>query len=740
MSPETWADREPILWASDRSQPERPALVTGLEGWGVLGGDGEFSWLRETRGAPFDWGGVYVHGIRLTGPWVLRWGIGSGETPVAPTLTGIQVRRSRVSLTRHAREFSVKEEVLIPPNLPGVARIVEVTSKLDATLALHVASQVRPILAPVLVEGLQPYELNVEPLHGRLRVRAVGSSLVLDADHPVDRVRLDGVEWAGDGRHGRLGRIDHEFRVELPPRGTVCLRFLLWGGIDSCIHAEEHLAVPGGWGASADWVEQSATEWATWTAATPALRCPDEPEVEAGYRLARGALRSLYTRTEPGIQGLRAGYPWYGDIWGRDLAWALPAVLWMNDAEWAEASIRTAFDFQAPDDFALLAATAGEIPMQLSPGPVFLYGTSDTSIYYFDRVRRWIAHTGQAETILHEHREALARLRRWLDRKMDPVSRLIANGGEADRLRRLASIGNLGYGIDSPDMTIWDSADRRDHAIDLQAIALEAEEAYAEIALARGDSTGSWAAVRRAEELRTLIRTRYAWAGEHYLYDSLRRDGSPLARVRPNALLAVTAGALDPAVAREVVERALEADLTAPWGVRTLSDQDPTYDPVAYHEGQVWPIATAWAAQAAFRVGQPERGVALLRVLARSYLREGGLANECYRGDRDEPWNSCCLLGFSIAPFLTTLFEGLWGLRPDLIHGRILVEPAFPSGWREAELTNVVLGEGTLALLWREGTLSAEWRGDRPLTIVHGGRETRMEPGGGRVNLPSERT
>jgi Amylo-alpha-1,6-glucosidase len=740
MSPDPVAEHEPILWESDHPRPERPALVTGLEGWGVLGGNGEFSWLRETRGARFDWGGVYVHGIRLTGPWVLQWGLGPEATPVRPAMTGIQVRRSRVTITRRARELAIREEVLFPPNLPGVARIVAVTSNLDAPATLHVESQVRPLLAPVLVEGLQPYEFTVEPLHGRLRVRAVGSSLVLDTDHPVERVRLDGVDWAGVVRRGGLARIDHGFTVELPAHGTIGLRFLLWGGVDGCVHPEEHRAAPGGWGASGDWVEQAATDWATWTAATPVLRCPDDPELEAGYGLARGALRSLYTRTEPEMQGLRAGYPWYGDIWGRDLAWALPAVLWMNDAEWAEASIRTAFEYQAPEDLPLLAATAGEIPMQLSPGPVFLYGTSDTSIYFFDRVRRWIAHTGQAEAILHEHREPLARLRRWLDRKMDPASRLITNGGEADRLRRLASVGSHSYGIDSPDMTIWDSADRRDHAVDVQVAALEAEEAYAELALGLGDSTGSWASVRRAEELRMLIRTRYAWAGERYLYDSLRRDGSALARVRPNALLAVSAGALGPAAAREVLNRALEPDLNAPWGLRTLSNRDPTYDPIAYHEGQVWPIATAWAAQAAFRVGLPERGVELLRVLARSYLREGGLANECYRGDRDEPWNSCCLLGFSVAPFLTTLFEGLWGLRPDLVHGKIAIEPTFPSAWREAELSNVVLGQGTLALFWRDGTLSAEWRGDRPLTVVHGGRETPLLPGTARVSLPRERT
>jgi hypothetical protein len=718
MIPAPAAADDPLLWETDRPRPERPALVTGFQGWGVLGGDGEFRWVRETRGAPHDWGGVYVHGIRLTGPWTLAFSDRASGAALAPEFLHLGVRRSRVTVLRRAPEFDLAEEVLLPPHLPGVARELSIASRVDRPLALGIGSRIRPYLAPVLVEGLKPYEYDLGPLHGRLRVRAVGASLLLDADAPVRSVALDGTPWDGSHWTGALGRIDHDYHLDLPPRGTARLRLLLWGGIDSSIREEELLEIPGGWGASEAWVRENAAVWNAWTEATPGMRLPDAPEIEQGYALARGALRSLYVYTEPGLQGLRAGYPWYGDVWGRDLAWALPAVLWMNDAPWAEAAIRSLFGFQSPGDLPLLAATMGELPMQLSPGPIFLYGTSDTSIYFFDRLRRVLAHTGDPTGIRRDLRGGIELLRGWLERKRDPANGLVTNGGEADRMRALASAGRRAYGIDSPDMTIWDAADRRDHAIDLQVLAVEAERSYAALAEAFGDPVAAAAARGRAEALAAMVRARYLWPEEGYLYDALRKDGTPVLRLRPNALLAVQAGLLPEATARGVLGRALQSDLLTPWGMRTLSSRDPGYDPLSYHEGQVWPIATAWAAQASLLVGERERGVELLRILARAYLEEGGLANECYRGDQPLPWNSSCLLGFSVAPFLTTLFEGLWGIVPDLLRRRVTVDPRFPEGWTEAELTRLRLAEGELGLRWRKGELTATWTGSAPLEVV----------------------
>jgi glycogen debranching enzyme len=400
----------------------------------------------------------------------------------------------------------------------------------------------------------------------------------------------------------------------------------------------------------------------------------------------------------------------------------LPAVLWMGDGDWAQESLRTIFRYQATRAIPLLAAEAGELPMQVSPGPVFLFGTSDTTLYYPEVLRRFVAHTGRSEMVgeLWPH---LCEIVRWIDGKLDPSSGLFTNGGELLALRDASgALGSTHYGIDAPDTTIWDSADRRDHAIDLQVLLHVARNALLSLADGAdrlGELPGS---VVDLVGLSEQLRTRYAWPEEHFLYDSLARDGTPLRKLRPNALRAVSADLVDPGLGRAIVDRALQPDLSTPWGVRTLSDRDPSYDPQAYHEGQVWTIATAWAADAAFAVGDAEHGLAMLHTIAARIVAENGLANECYRGDRAEPFDSCFLLGFSVAPFLSVLFERLWGLEVDADRPLLRIVPHFPPGWTGASLRQLRVGAGTVDLTWTPTALEVHWDGEGTLELSLGAR------------------
>jgi hypothetical protein len=725
------------LWSANAPAPDRPLLVTGLRGWGLLAGDSEFSWTRETRGAPFDWAGVYVQGVRLAGAWRLTLVTPQGTVDLPSTLARIVARRSGVESLHRAEGLEIVQTVTVPPELRGLARQLAIRSTTGADVALTLRSRIRPVISPILVEGLEPPRYLVQSYEGAPRLRALGASLFLTTSHAPSSVSLDGRPWKGGSYRRPVHQFEHELPLVAPASGSTLVTLFLWGGLDQSL-ADASGGPPGELTGCARWPAEAASTWRLWERGTPRLHFPDAPELEAGYSLARSALRALYCHTVPDQQGLRAGYPWYADIWGRDLAWMLPAVLWMNDAPWAEGALRTVFAYQSPARLPLLAAEIGELPMQLSPGPVFLYGTSDTSLYYFERVRRLASHTGDLHRIAEEFRAPLELLSTWFVTKTDPVDGLVRNGGEIEGMRdAMGSAGRISFGIDSPDTTIWDAADRRDHAVDLQVLAHDAELARAELWPAWGDAAEGEKALEHAEGLVALLRRWYRWPEEGYLADSVRHGGEPVRRIRPNALLAASAGMLPPEEALGLVRRAAREDLTTPWGIRTLSSRDPRYDPGSYHEGQVWPIATAWGAAAALAVGEVDLGAQYLRTLAQTFLSEGGLANECYRGDRPDPWNSCCLLGFSVGPFLTTLFEGLWGLRPELQRDRLSVRPAFPAQWRSASLDNLRLGAGSLGLSWAPGELVARWEGSRPLVLSYPGGVADLAPGlAQRLELP----
>ena len=712
----------PPLWDRSDPDPHTPVLVAGLAATAILGGTGEFRWPREARGGVAEWGGVYAEGCRLTGRWTILLRTKSSDLALDSDVERVAAYRSHVESVYRIPGGRVTQ-LVCPGPTSAVTRQLRLEAGGDSPLELRVASDVEPFLAPDLLEGIKPYDYRVRPAGPAIRVDAHGLAFDLELDPKPDRIWLNGRGWGGAPVTEELQVLRTEVPLHVTPGDPVTLRYVIRGG------REERMPPPDRAASlvhqSAEWPAVARQRWTGWQSGIPSVSLPDAPDIEEAYRLATGALHALYYAPEPELTGLVAGYPWYRALWYRDIAWMLPAVLWMGDFSWADRSLRDLFRFQALTHIPVLGASPGELPMQLSPGPLFLYGTSDTTLYYPGVVERCVRHSGQ----LALARDLLPRLERiaaWAEAKVDPRQDLLHNGGEVAQLEaESAGIGRVHYGIDAVDTTIWDSADRRDHAIDVQVLWAQALAAIANLDEQVGSQAQSEALRRRSEAIRQHISRSYPWPEEGYLFDSLRCDGTPVRHLRPNALRAVSAGIFGGAYARALVARATRDDLTTPWGVRTLSRNDAGFDPQAYHDGQVWTIADAWAADAAFAAGMPEQGVDFLRLNGDRLRKENGLANECYRGDRDEPYDSCFLLGFSVAPFLSVIFDRLFGLAPDMTRRLLSINPSLPSSWQGASVAGLRLGDGRLDLDVRPDRVVARWNGPEPLVLV--GRDSSVE-------------
>ncbi|MGA8303076.1 MAG: amylo-alpha-1,6-glucosidase [Thermoplasmata archaeon] len=707
------------------SAPGTPVLLTSLASAALSDGRGDLELTQEMRGTPVDWGGVFGRCIRLTGPW--RLALQSGDLDGSLPASLVSTDRIPGAWRSHHRwnGFDIVQTVAAVETSPGVVRTLR-CSRPDGTRAsLGVTSAFSPFLMPVLVEGIRPHLFHLETSADEIRVRQRGFGLSVRSNLAPSRLFVNRSSWIGGKFRGRVDELGVEYTVPVS-RDATDLSISVTGGIErdldaAAVAAGQVLADPIGSARAID----AATR--TWLDSTPTLRFPDAPDLERGYVIARSALRQLYSAPGDGMTGLVAGFPWYSSIWGRDLAWMLWAVLWLGDFDWVARSIDTVLRFQSRSSVPILGGEPGELAMQLSPGPIFFYGTSDTTLYYPILVEGLGRHSGSGR-ISDEWADAVQRMVSWGERRTDAASGLLRNGGEAEAISTAtSSLSRLRYGIDSPDTTIWDSTDRRDHAIDVQVLWWRALGSAAKLAGSRANgSAARWRGL--ADHLAATIRSRFVWGAEGYLYDSLRQ-GRPIEQVRPNALRAVSAGLFPPADARRFVERASRSDLTTGWGVRTLSSSDPAYVPIAYHDGQVWTIATAWAADAALAVGATDLGLAYLSTICARYSAEGGFANECYRGDRAEPFDSCFLLGFSVAPFLTVLFERLWGLSMDAEVGRLVVRPAFPRSWHAASIDNLRFGAGTVALDWTPDRLRVRWSGPGELSVDAGAEVVTVAPG-----------
>lgn len=705
---------ERVLWQTNKPEPEVPLLLTGHQAAAVLGGDGDLALRWETRGAKLEWGGSYAQGVRLTGPWRLSFGpAGATVPPMSATLRSLTARRSDVATSHGGPGWTARHEVVVPRDAPAVGRRLTMTCFAESAVEMMVRATVEPYLLPVLIEGLRPVEYDLRRTPSGVALSAEGFGCELLSSSPPETISIDGILMRGDSAKIPIERIELSWPIRLEPAESSTLAWTIWGGQGRLLREDPNTgdrALQG----SFSWKEDRRSALKAWWEERPRFSFPQDPLLEEATLLATGALEALAHSPEKGMVGMVAGYPWYCALWFRDIAWMLPSLLWLGDHEWAASTLETAFGYQSHAHLPVLGAEQGEIPMQVAPGPIFLYGTSDTTLHFPALAHRLLRHVGGERSaflrpLLPQIRECLL----WAERKVDPRSGFFTNGGEIAEMAEVTEGCRVACGIDAHDTTIWDSTDRRDHAVDLQVLYARALQGAAAVSEAlEGETASGWAASQRetARLLQERVLRAYDWPQEGYLADTLTKDAGPVLRLRPNALMTVMDDWLPTPRARRLVDRVGREDMTTPWGVRTLSRSDPRFDPEAYHDGQVWTIATDWAAHAAFRAGVPEVGLDYLHTVSGLIRTERGMANECYHGLRAEPFNSCFLLGLSVGPFLTALFEGLWGLSVSSSPTALVVSPNFPPAWEEASLRQLRVGESRLDLRWRKGALTVTQR------------------------------
>jgi glycogen debranching enzyme len=115
----------------------------------------------------------------------------------------------------------------------------------------------------------------------------------------------------------------------------------------------------------------------------------------------------------------------------------------------------------------------------------------------------------------------------------------------------------------------------------------------AEILVAVGDDERSAVFLRRARSLREKWQQTF-WVPEDNFYamaiDPAKR---PVRSIGSNPGHALAAGIVPIHLAPQVADRMMAPDLFSGWGIRTLSSDHPSYNPLAYHLGTVWPAENA---------------------------------------------------------------------------------------------------------------------------------------------------
>jgi glycogen debranching enzyme len=130
----------------------------------------------------------------------------------------------------------------------------------------------------------------------------------------------------------------------------------------------------------------------------------------------------------------------------------------------------------------------------------------------------------------------------------------------------------------------------------------------------------------QAAELRRAVEERFWLDDEGFYAFGLDRDKHAIDAIASNAGHLLWCGLPDSNRARRVATRLLEPDMFSGWGLRSLSDRNPAYNPLSYQLGSVWPHDTLIAAAGLWRYELRDEAAVLIRAVLQ--------ASEAFEDDR----------------------------------------------------------------------------------------------------------
>lgn len=467
-----------------------------------------------------------------------------------------------------------------------------------------------------------------------------------------------------------------------------------------------------------DDLESAQQFWREWSGDFARVTCNGNRIVED---IVTANLHDL--ASYPLLQGPRdewltpqAGMPAYPALFGRDAFTAGWQAGWVDRFAMLDASLTRLGRMQSDrfDDWR--DEEPGRIPYQVRQGPLARLGINPYSAYYADYASPMMFIIGLAhafawtgdEAMVSRHWDTARRILDWLrdhgDRDGDGYLEYFTRSSKGTKNQGWKDSGNA---ILYPDGT---PVRAPLGTCELQGYWFASLQTMSAMSWARGEKDDAKALWNQAMDLKRRF-NRDWWMEERSFFAlALDADKRQVPALTSNVGQCIATGIIDDEHLPRVVGRLFAPDMFSGWGIRTLSSDDPSYNPIEYHLGSVWAVENATIVFGLARFGFRQRAAELaegLFQLARLYpgyrIPEtvGGYA----RGDRPSPGayprsNTPQLWNATVFPLL---LQSLLGLQPLAPVHLLVVDPDLPRWCPDITIGNLCLGETRATVrFWRD--------------------------------------
>jgi glycogen debranching enzyme len=409
------------------------------------------------------------------------------------------------------------------------------------------------------------------------------------------------------------------------------------------------------------------------------------------------------------------GVPWFVALFGRDsLIVSLQNAMVYPDFARGALEVLSRYQAKKRDDYR--DAEPGKIMHELRRGELAhfkliphtpYYGTADATILYLIVLHNAWRCTGDAD-LLTRYMPAAEKCLHWIDHYGD------RDGDGFQEYQTRSSSGYYNQGWKDSGEALVDpkgSIVKTPIAlVELQGYVYDAWMRMAQIYDALGKAPRARALRKKAKALFGRFNDAFWDEESGYYAFCLDGDKKPVLSVASNPGQCLWSGIVPKDRAAKVVKRLMKPDMWSGWGIRTLSSDNPSFNPNSYQNGAVWPHDNGLIALGFRRYGFADEAMRVARDIsgAAGYFMLHQMP-ELYSGQQRDPTNfPVQYLGANVpqawaAGSCFAILQMIVGFQPDAPADLLYLDPALPDWLPELTIRDLRVGRRIFDLrFWRD--------------------------------------